>query len=301
MPISADWYRLPPTLPNPCGDGAAWVNNNENLLLGASWVGALRWVQTVTETYNLALTTAAGEVVGQQVISRDGTQFEIEAPEGWDGSLNAITGIASGSAEVGDPDPGLGEPGDRDDEARRQSALGLLLQKARAEIIAAHRQTRVTWAVPTPMALDIDLVHTLKLDDQYVRALGKCSRRTDRLNFDTGECLTELTISVMRGGGEGDPLTIPDRPGALPPDGGGTPPGSAMPTQLGGKFTSPAYDDELDGFAGNYSAVQDTELEVFPRRLDVQAEEIAAELRDEHQASVAETYRVAIPNDLLEL
>ncbi|WP_375738078.1 hypothetical protein [Pseudomonas boanensis] len=301
VPVSADWYRLPPTMANPCGDGAAWVNNNEDLLLGASLVGALRWVQTVTETYNLILTTEAGQVEGQQVISRDGTSFEIEPPEGWEDSLKPITGSADGNGEIADPAPGLGEPGDRDDETRRTATLGLLLHKAHTEIIAAHRETRVSWAVPTPMALNIDLLHTLKLEDQYVRAMGKCSRLTDRLNFETGECLTELTISVMRGGGEGDPLAIPARPGALPPEEGGGITGSGLATQLGGKFTSPAYDDELDGFAGNYSSVQDTELEVFPRRMDVEAAEIPAELRDEHQASTTVTYRVAIPNDLLEL
>lgn len=299
--IEATLYRLPPTMPNPCGDGAAWINNYPDLLLGAQWTGAVRWVQPATETYRLTVTAGAGADPASQVISRSGTAFEVEAREGWEGSLRPISVGETGDVIQGGTTGNFGAPGDRADETRRTAALSQQLAAAQTELIAAHRQTRVTWSVPTPMARAVDLTHTLELDDQYVRARGKCTRRVDRLDLDSGACITDLTISIMRGGGEADPLVVPDRPGSSSSGGGGSAPASDLPTQLGGKLTSPAYDDDLLGFAGNYSNVQDVTLEVFPRRLDVLADEIAAEERDEYTATRAQTYRVAIPNDLLEL
>ena len=43
--INPTWYDLPPTMPNPCGDGSPWINREEGLLLGAIWTGARRWAQ----------------------------------------------------------------------------------------------------------------------------------------------------------------------------------------------------------------------------------------------------------------
>nr|WP_254797399.1 hypothetical protein [Pseudomonas aromaticivorans] len=304
-PVAASYYRLPPSMGNPCGDGSPWINSFDNLLLGASWTGATRWVQTVTETYSLTLATAAGTIEGQQVIARDGTSFEVEAPEGWEESLTSIDPDATDDEVAGDESPELGDPGDRDDEPRRLAALHLQLAMAHTTLIAAHRQTRVTWSAPTPMVLGIDLIHTLEIDDQYIRARGKCSRRVDKLDFDSGECITDLTISVMRGGGESDPLIIPARPGVLPAEPEQNPAreviSDTLPTQLGGKLASPAYDEAKPGFSGNYTNVEDLTLETFPRRLDGQVAEIPAADRDEYTATAAQLYRVGIPNDLLEL
>lgn len=296
--IEATLYRLPPTMPNPCGDGAAWINDYTNLLLGAQWTGAVRWVQPATETYRLTVTAGAGADPASQVISRSGTAFEVEAREGWEGSLRPISVGETGDVIQGGITGNFGPPGDRTDEARRSAALSQQLAAAQTELIAAHRQTRVTWSVPTPMALAVDLTHTLELDDQYVRARGKCTRRVDRLDLDSGACITDLTISVMRGGGEADPLIVPERPGSSSSGGGGSAPANLLPTQIGGRSSSPEYDDELLGFAGNYS---DANVNPYPRRLDVLADEIAAEERDECTATREQTYRVAIPNDLLEL
>lgn len=295
--VEATLYRLPPTMPNPCGDGAAWINDFTDLLLGAQWTGAARWVQSATETYRLTLTTEAGDDPARQVISRGGTAFEVEVRDGWEDSLRPISVGDTGDVIQGGTTGNFGPPGDRTDEGRRTAALSQQLAAAQTELIAAHRQTRVTWSAPTPMALAVDLTHTLELDDQYVRARGKCTRRVDRLDLDSGACITDLTVSVMRGGGEADPLTVPDRPNGAGSS-AGTAPEAPLPTQLGGRLDSPAYDDDLLGFAGNYSQpVGDT----YPRRLDVLADEIPAEDRDEYTATRAQSYRVAIPNDLLEL
>ncbi|MCY1552264.1 hypothetical protein D9M68_886490 [compost metagenome] len=77
-----------------------------------------------------------------------------------------------------------------------------------------------------------------------------------------------------------------------------------MASQLGGRNESPIYDDVLDGFAGNYDENDldiNPSLELFPRRFDFDMPEIPADHMDEYPVGVTQTYRVAVPNDLLEL
>ena len=78
----------------------------------------------------------------------------------------------------------------------------------------------------------------------------------------------------------------------------------ALATQLGMRNESPLYNDELDGFAGNYDDRDDDinpSLEEFPRRMTITASEISADLRDERKVDLQATFEVGIPNDLLEL
>lgn len=287
--LSPDYYSLPLTMADPCGDGVSWQNTFDDLLLGVSWVGARRWVQTVTETYSLTLATAAGEAEASRIVQRTGYTVDIEdvAAEEW--VDEPILGGNSGSDDLAD-------------DARRDAALNVALHAGRTEIIAAHRETSLNWQVPTSLALGIDLIHTLELNDQGAHAIGKCRRIVDTFDLGSGEAVTAIGIAVMRGGGASDPLTLPARLGGGAGGGGGTgsAPANILPTQLGGRLTSPPYDDTLEGFAGNYSSVT-SGLELFPRRMDAVTDEIPAEDRDERQLETDRLYRVGIPNDLLEL
>lgn len=286
-------FQLPLTMSDPCGDGSPWVNTVEGLWLNASASGGRRWVQTVTESYTLTLTTAEGEDSATQRISRDSASFEVESARAdeWEGSLATDRNA---------------EPGDLSDEARRVSALRCLLHRGQTDIVAAHRGTTVSWAVPASLALSIDLTHTLSLHDQGARAIGKCRRIRDSFDLASGEAVTTLSIAVMRGGGISAPLAVPAAPDtSLPPLTGL---GGALPTQLGGRQFDPytgfaigPYDENRMGFAGNYSVNDNEPAEHYPRRFDLNAREIPAEYRDERTASAEATYRVGIPNDLLEL
>lgn len=286
-------FQLPLSMSDPCGDGSPWLNTTEGLWLSASVTGARRWTQTVTESYTLTLTTTEGQIEGSQRISRDSTSFEIESSraDDWDASLES--------------DPSA-EPGDLSDESRRAAAIHCLLRRGQTEIIESHRGTTVSWVVPTSMASTVDLVHTLSLNDQGARAIGKCRRILDSFDLNSGEALTTLSIAVMRGGGVSDPILVPGAPDtSLPPLSGGD---GALPTQLGGRqidpytgLTIPPFDETRTGFAGNYSVNDNEPAEIYPRRFDVEARDIPAEYRDEQAVTAEATYLVGIPNDLLEL
>lgn len=285
--LNPDYYRLPLTMADPCGTGVGWTNVYDDLLLGVTWTGARRWVQTVTETYTLTLATAAGEAEATSIVQRSSATVNVESDmaEAW----------------TEGPIDGSGGAFDIPNDARRNAAMVVALRMGQVEIIGAHRETTVSWQVPTSMALGVDLVHTLQVADQGVTASGKCRRIVDSFDLGSGSAVTTISIAIMRGGGVSDPLTLPGRLGeGQIGEGEGNVFYTPLPTQLGGRTGIPPYDDELDGFAGNYSQ-NNPNAEVFPRRLSVAAAEIPAAQRDEQLLDAAVIYRVGIPNDLLEL
>jgi len=288
--LSPVYYDLPPTMADPCLDGSPWINNEEGLLLGVSWIGARRWVQTVTETYRLTLATSAGEGEQSRIVQRAGYTVDIEDDRAEEWTDEPILGGNSGSSDL-------------DDGVRRDAALTVALRTGQTEIIAAHRETTLLWQVPSSLALGIDLIHTLELADQGAHAVGKCRRIVDTFDLGAGQAITTISIAVMRGGGVSDPLTLPPRLGAGGAGGGDDGENgyaNNLPTQLGGRLTSPPYDDALEGFAGNYSSTTEG-TELYPRRIEAETDEIAAEDRDERQLSSEALYRVGIPNNTLEL
>jgi hypothetical protein len=279
---------LPPNMPNPCGDEVPWINTFGDLFLSVTASGATRWAQSITERY--FITMKAG-TLPTPVIVRESSSFELEDSRAEDWESGAPTGNSSLE--------------DLADESRRVSFLTCLLKKGNATLVSAHRGTTISWQTPTDMALAVDLRHTLRLDDT-AKATGKCRRIQHQIDLGSGRAIATLSVAVMRGGGVGDPLTVPSGPDtSLPPipASGGT-----LPTQLGGRLKDPItgfsvdpYDDERLGFAGNWTAKDDLTAEDFPRRFKVRSVEIDAVYRDELTADVAATYRVAIPNDQLEL
>lgn len=287
--ISPSYYSLPLTMADPCGDGSPWSNTFDDLLLGVSWIGARRWVQVVTETYSLTLATTAGEAESSRIVQRAAYTVDVEDDRAQEWTDEPILGGSSGNTDL-------------PDDARRNAAMTVALRSAMAEIVSAHRETTLTFQVPTSLALGIDLTHTIELNDQGAHAIGKCRRIVDNFDLSSGIALTTLSIAVMRGGGVSAPLTLPPRLGAEPGGGGSTGDGfyEPLPTQLGGRLSSPAYDDALEGFAGNYSSTTEG-TEVFPRRMETEADEIPAADRDERLLTSETLYRVGIPDNTLEL
>jgi hypothetical protein len=275
-------YKLPPGMANPCGDGTPWINQFDNLWLSVNVTGSRRWVQTVTEQYKLALYTPLGADEASRVISRESTSFEVENSrvDDWENS---------------EPDAGTRHE-ELTDEERRVAALTCLLNRANTTLIGAHRGTTLNWQVPTDMALAIDLVHTLELSDR-AKGRGKCRRIQHVLDLGAGTAITTLSVAIMQGAGVSDPLTLPAAPDtSLPPMQGGAP---LLGTHIGGRPSAPPYDENWMGFTGNYSFT--TSDNTYPRQFKAQARDIPADYRDERTATAERSYRVGIPNDLLEL
>ncbi|WJN60939.1 hypothetical protein [Pseudomonas sp. SO81] len=295
--VNASFTRLPPSAGDPCGTGVPWVNGYSELVLGATWGGIRRWVQSVTEQYQLRVEAISSVSAVGEVIVREGSAVEIESDrtERWEQSLERMSrgGLVEGSYDTEDDDLRA--------EDRRQLFLRCQLNQAATTIVRAHNASGLAWDTPTSLVMGVDLGHTLKMNDQGVAGIGRCSRLQHRLDKASGVAMTTLTIAVMRGGGSvNDPLTPPPIPAEPPPGSGGEPVTPGLITQLGGSPDSGDYDDDADGFSGNYDNF-DPSYPRFPRRFAITAPEIAAEMVDEQIIQVGQTYRIAIPNDLLEL
>jgi hypothetical protein len=280
-----EYEVLPPSAFDPCGTGENWINYNTDLLLGVDFETGRRWAQPVTEKYELTLECLPSIMQAGEIVARIGGRFEVESPnaEAW-----ASEPFSTGTS---------GHTDDRD-EPRRLAFFGVLLAQGLATIVSAHRGTRVTFALPTPMASGIDLIHTVRLDDQGIIAQGRVVRVRDVYDHAAGTAITMLDLAIMRGGGgASDPLVPPpsvDEP--QPP----APVVIDLPTQLGRSFEAecPVYDDDLPGFAGNYTIGSCPE---FPRRFDIVVPEIPEDKRNELPVPVVSACRVAVPDDDLEL
>lgn len=275
-----------------CGNGIPWINNYPDLLLGVTFTGGRRWVQSVTEKYALTVVAEASVQQAGAVIARDSlsVDYSTELASTWESAAFGLEVPAAVDGESGHVD--------ERDEVQRQSALRCLLNQAKTTVVLAHTATAVSWSVPTSMVPDVDLIHTLSLLDQGVLAQARCSRVVDAFDLGSGSAITTLTVKVMRcGGSNQDQLTapafstVPQAEDIVAP---------ALDTQLGGKPDSPVYDEDLDGFSGNYDNADPT-LPVFERRLQITASEIPATERDELVVDIPATYRLTIPNDPLEL
>lgn len=298
----ATWLRLPLSGVY-CSPPQGWTNVYADLLLAADFTGARRWVQPVTEQYTLRLEATASIAQAGEVIRRDSVAAETENDRA-DEFVEAVFTAPEADATQ----DALGDWAvDLHDSARREQAFTTLAETARVQILSAHRGNRYSLELPTSDTLGMRLEHTLQSEDEVagrqIRARGKLALLVDEFDFDQGTAITTLSLAISQGGGGvDDPLLMPAPPSTTPS--GAVPALIILPTQLGSKNSSPIYDDELDGFAGNYD-VNDLDINpalvAFPRRLDVTAPEIPEDHQDEFVGVRPATFRVAIPDDLLEL
>ena len=283
--LGGTYTMLPPTGVY-CIPPAAWINNYTDLVLEASFTAGRRWSQTVTETYTLRLVHQPGVAASGENVSRDSFSLEVGRDRGSEWESGTFSGGSSGHEDA------------REDE-RRLRAGACALQQGRVKLWAASRTTTLMFETLTSMALGLDLTHTIELDDQGAFGIGKCRRLYDTFDLDSGMAATAIGVAIMDGGGgSSDDLVMPAYSTSPPISGGAT----SLPTQLGGRSTSPPFDEERDGFAGNYSMIDNNVgQEPYPRRFAITAPEIPETLRDEHKVSITAEYQVAIPADPMEL
>lgn len=295
--FNAGYGRLPASNPNPCGNGIPWTNRYADLLLSATFLAARRWTQAVTEKYVLSVVAPASVAQAGAVISRTSlaVEYASEFAKTWESApfgLGVPKWVMDSELQTDN-----GHADDRDN-VQRAGAIRCALNQAKTAIILAHTGTSVSWDVPTSMVLAVDLVHTLRVADQGITAQARCNRVLDTFDLAGGSAITTLSIGVMRGGGtDSDALVAPGVSTVAQPD---NPASIGLPSQLGRRNESPPLDEALDGFVGNWDNGNPT-LEAFPRRFQITAPEIPAIERDESTIEIPVVYRVAIPDDLLEL
>ncbi|WP_052081018.1 hypothetical protein [Pseudomonas sp. ML96] len=293
-PSDEDWYRLPPSgTGGLCDPPFLWKNPYPDLLLRGAWTGGMRWIQPITERYTIRIEAPTSMAAAGEVIQRD--QFSADS-EGSDRG-EAWESAAFTAADPDAVEDALGDwVVDVRDVDRWTSALQCALSIHRTTLQMAHRENRLAVQMPTSDVMALELRHTLRVEDQRVRCQAPVWSLLHEFDFDAQTALTTITLAVSQGGGGvTDPLVLPPIPPSTP---SGSAPGTiVLPTQLQNVDGTEVYDETLDGFAGNWNNVDDNS---FPRRMQITSPEIPADQRDEFVAEATATYRVAIPDDLLE-
>lgn len=297
----AAWIELPPTGVY-CSPPTPWINSVEGLrlLLGGSWTAARRWSQSVTETYKLRVESPTSIIQAGEVIRRDRITAETQSDRQQE--FESATFVA--------PEPDATEDAlgdwvvDLRETDRLDAAIAVGVSIARVQVLGAHRENRLSFQLPTADTLGVTIDQTIRAEDEVAGRSISCQAKVysllDEWSIDDGSAITSVVLAVSQGGGTvNDPVVSPAPPASTPP---GSPTTTiTLPSQFGGEYDGqPPFDDALDGVGGNYDSPWSTAAEVFPRRVAITAPEIPAEHQDEYSAEATATYRVIVPNDLLE-
>lgn len=285
---------LPPDMVNPCGMGGGWYNSftEDPHMLSFSVAVARRTAQTLTEKYTLTLLASGSVATFGERPARERYSDDVDYDSrSWE--TLPVDGRPAGAIQDDLGDWII----DKDDGARRLDALNAALSREWVNILESHRRTRVVFGTPITDHV-LDTIHTARVEVLGTLAQGRIARVQDEWDIDAGSEIATVELAVSRGGEaiQGTPLTPPARPhfdlGAAPVA------STTLATQLGGDTLSPAYNEDLDGFAGNYSVILPGS-EQCPRRLQITTPDIEAAYRDPSDGEKAASYLVAIPTDLL--
>lgn len=272
------------------------------LSFGASWTVFKRFSQTITEKYQIKIKAPISSVAtGTRPETRQAgftAQYETGPFESSTETDNPK--ITGGSPQDGNAGDYYADQVGETEYARADSdnCLEVLIRSAVKDIRASHRKNLVSWDVPFDP--DLDVSGTYKLTTVQLTAKGKAKRITHSLNLESGECVSTIQVAVSRKFGAGaypeTAIAIP-----VPPDTtGGAPPGSSnvsTTTQYGGLIASPAYDENLDGYSGNYLPSEAGATEFYPTRFAWDGEAIEGTSIDDLEFVQTQEYDIMIPND----
>jgi len=295
QPIQYD--SLPKSKASVCGGAGAWVISKEfqeTLATGAAFSVTKKWTQTATENYVLTVSAPQsiawlGTIAYEEQASN---QTETNA-DGWAEDTTTPTGRTDSLGDIVQ---------DKYDRTVSDNDIETLVARARTEILASHRENYVEAEIELNPTLE--RFHTVSLSANGVSGKGKVFKYVHSVDFDDGEAITEIKIAVSINGGEAasgdDTIEAPTAPDTDPdvtaPDASTT-----LPTRIGSDNSVDDFDEDWNGFTGNYSVPVGTPTprQIYPRRFKVVTPDIDQEAIDHIEAEKTQAYEFDIPNETL--
>ena len=299
-------------------NGVVWTNDGltNKDVLEATLGAYVRWDETVTETYAIAVEAPAsvarfGPITRTEYVSLSADDDGLDwtaAPEPTAGALGGESAPELSGGGIGTSFPDLAGAGtapngdrylDTLDAPAAQSAAVTALARARTAILAAHRANTVE--IATPLLPGIDLIHTAAVDTVPVAAKGKVRQVVHRID-SLGEATTTVRIAVSQASDAAvtdDPLAAPPRIDTL-----GLSPAASVPalgtsnTHLGRRWYSPEERDDWTGYVGNYDLPQPVTAVAYTERFVIDWGAIS---REPIAATRALPHTVAVPHEQLEI
>lgn len=278
----------------------------------AAWLGQ-RHAQAVTETHTLTVTAPQSiSASGELAVPLRGAYETTWTPDEWESDWTVAT-----------PDASAADVDYAGDQTRAESdaCIRTLLDMAKVRILAAHRNTRVGFAIACLPELDLD--RAVQVDTDALDATGKVARVEHTLDIDSGQATTTVTLALSGVAATGlvtpddlDPPTPPDVDEATGTDDWE----AALPNlqnHVGAASISSGYTDALMGFICNapatYTATDGTDSTSVENAFFDSAEEyptvgfriacpgVADSHRNPLTLESAAAYAIAIPEDPLTL
>ncbi|ABC29681.1 hypothetical protein HCH_02907 [Hahella chejuensis KCTC 2396] len=273
------------------GKGTNWIIDEQlrqYLALGANFVIATRWDQTLTERYALTVSAPAEIAAIGAITQSENIVLDFDNPvTEFDSFLVDPPGATSYV--------GLDKAWVLSDYDALQSAVNCAYRKAVKDILGSHRQNSVTFSMPiNPVAERSDYMHLLSIQ---VEAKGKVRRVRHDLNLDTGAALTEIELACYRVKAQNaDALYVLNEfsiGGAAAPIGL-----TILGNHIGGQQYSLVENDAWTGYVGNMTAPY-VGSNLYNAKFAIATPEIPAATRDPLEYSFELSATVYIPQDLL--
>lgn len=245
-----------------CTGPIAWINADADLVRQFDVRAAYRWQQKLTNRFTIAVKDRASiDAYGELPTSlRSGIDFVSDAVD-WDKDQNAGSALPSGFAV----DDAFNKYRDDYSGDTLNNAMRTVIDVAIEKIAASHRS-----ALPTlELALRpyLELGDTVQINDDMT-CKGIISRIRERYNFDTGEAVSLIEITLSAGKSGMERLTNSYSVPAWPVQTAAT--GAAgvitVPSHFGGKVSAPALPEDAWGVITNYEVLE-VDAEIYPREL----------------------------------
>lgn len=340
---SVNFENMPPTTVYTCGGSPRfWLNDGSKFAplftLDASGTIAKRFSNTIKENYVLTIQAPSSQT--QFGVIKDTLSFSVDPDFDARDWLNEGASVdeaeierdpnvpsTSQSVAIGDfgydfsvngTDKYYDLIGDEiiEGDGRREdweNAVQTMIQVGKVQLLQSHRRNEVGWR--TPLVPEIELYHTLEIDTCPVHARGKVKAFSHEMNMETGEAVTQITVSISRSSvpsGPETPTSVPAIPDTVSGMGsgsssiglskrwGGQQPGSVF-TYSYAPVPSPPIDSEpFNGYTGNREP-QDVGSQIYPIQFQIITEEIDQADNEDIEAEELATYDVFIPDDLLNM
>ncbi len=254
--------------------------------MGATWRATTRWAQSIVEDYGLRVYAPQSQ-----------TQYgAVKEAEEYSSQADFDISLWENYTHYTD----LDQPSDNfyinKDTTRVNinSALYTALNKARTSILAAHRDTKVTFN--SFIRPEIDLKHTVEIDTTPLAAKGKVSSITHVMTAD-GEATSEIVLSLFKSTGSASDSTL--LVAAIPAD---TATYGSGDVYLGNHFGEDPTQDGAEtwtGMIGNRFPSNSLFRTSYTEQFIVDTPAIPNGVRNEKELDSAQTFTIEIPDDPL--
>lgn len=262
------------------------------LVREARFVLAKRFVQTVTEHYELCL--KAPQSIAQLGVIANQETLSYEVPADTDKFVNIMKYQPPLKDSVLDDEGNFVKP--VKDDVALSNVIQTKLNQAKTTILKSHRNNLITFK--TSLHPSVQRMHTIKVDSQHVKAQGKVKHVIHECDFNQGSCITTIAIAVSRTDNDNEVL----EKGLVFQLSQKAQPEEAkkiqiiLPTHLGGRKSALPYNDALDGYTGNEKL--EPGAKPYPERFVITAPGIeSAQAPEDHH--IPFDFDIAIPNELL--